>query len=112
MNDCLFCKISAGELGTEFVYEDDKLVVFNDINPKADLHLLITPKQHIVSLNDIDNSHNELVMHIIKTMQYIASKRKIKGYRTVINIGREGGQEIDHLHFHFLHGNLPTFGKG
>jgi histidine triad (HIT) family protein len=110
MDNCIFCKITAGELDTKFIYEDDQLVVFPDLHPKATTHLLVTPKQHITSLMAVTTEDAQLMAHIVCMLPKIAKLLGLKGFRTVINTGREGGQEIDHLHFHLLAGNLPKFG--
>ncbi len=112
MDDCIFCKIVAGTLNTKFIYEDEQVVVFADIHPKAKTHLLITCKKHIPSLNSINDNNEDigLMGHMIYVLPTIAKQLGIKGFRTIINTGREGGQEIDHLHFHLLAGDLPRFG--
>lgn len=109
MTDCIFCKITAGETNTKFIYEDDQIVVFPDLYPKAKTHLLITPKQHISSLMDVNMEDAQLMAHMLCMMPHIAKQLGIKGFRTIINTGKEGGQEIPHLHFHLLAGNLPKF---
>lgn len=109
MNDCIFCKIAAGEMDTRFVYEDEQVVVFPDLHPKATTHLLVTSKKHIPSLNQITDQDAKLMAHMIGTLPRVAKELGLKGFRTVINTGREGGQEIDHLHFHLLAGSLPKF---
>jgi len=109
MNDCIFCKIAAGEMDTKFIYEDEQVVVFPDLHPKATTHLLVTSKKHIPSLNAITDQDAKLMAHMIATLPRVAKELGLKGFRTVINTGREGGQEIDHLHFHLLAGTLPKF---
>ncbi len=109
MNDCIFCKIVSGDMDTRFIYEDEQVAVFPDIHPKATTHLLVTPKKHITSLNEITDQDSKLMAHMINVLPKIAHELGIKGFRTVINTGREGGQEIDHLHFHLLAGSLPKF---
>lgn len=104
MTDCIFCKIINGDFGTEFVFENDFAVVFNDINPKADTHLLVVPKIHVESLNELDDKNllGELLM-VVKT---VTKNMGIKSYRTVINTGKEAGQEVFHLHIHILAGRI------
>lgn len=102
MNDCIFCKIINGDLGTEFVYENEYAVVFKDINPKADTHLLVVPREHIPSLNELDDE--ELLGKLMMTVKAVTKKLGIKSYRTVINTGKEAGQEVFHLHIHILSG--------
>jgi histidine triad (HIT) family protein len=111
MSDCLFCKIVAGEIPSETVYEDDRLVVFRDINPKAEVHLLVIPRQHIASLNELNPEQDELVAHMLRVMPQLAKSQGLEnGFRTIINTGKEGGQIIFHLHMHLLGGkDLPGF---
>jgi histidine triad (HIT) family protein len=111
MSDCLFCKIAAGEIPAEMVYEDDKIVVFPDINPKAAVHLLVIPRQHIASLDDIGQQHDALIAHMMRKLPEIAAAQGLEhGFRSIINTGKGGGQEVFHLHIHLLGGNrLPGF---
>ena len=104
MTDCIFCKIIAGEFNTEFVYENEYAVVFKDINPKADIHLLVVPRNHIESLNELDDE--ELLGKLMMTVKETTKKLGIKSFRTVINTGKEAGQEVFHLHIHILSGNM------
>ncbi len=110
MNDCIFCKIVAGETNTKFIYEDEQVIVFPDLYPKAKTHLLVTSRKHIPSLNKITDEDTKLMGHMIKLLPEVARLLDIKSFRTIINTGRDSGQEIDHLHFHLLSGNLPKFG--
>lgn len=110
MNDCIFCKIVAGQMDTKFIYEDEQVVVFQDIRPKADTHILVTAKKHIPSLNAITDGDIKLMGHMIKVLPEVAKQLGIKSFRTIINTGKESGQEVDHLHFHLLSGHLPKFG--
>jgi len=98
--DCIFCKIANGEFNTEFVYETDKLVVFKDINPKAPIHLLVVPKLHVASLNELDDK--ELLGDLLMGVKEVTKKIGLKSYRTQINTGKEAGQEVFHLHIHVL----------
>ena len=111
MNDCIFCKIAAGEIPADIVYQDDKVVVFRDINPKARVHLLLIPREHISSLNELDPEHDALMAHSLRLLPKLAEDQDLDaGYRTIINTGRGGGQEVFHLHIHLLGGeNLPGF---
>lgn len=104
MTDCIFCKIINGDFGTEFVYENEFAVVFKDINPKADTHLLVVPKLHVESLNELNDKNllGELMMIVKKTTE----KLGINSYRTVINTGKDAGQEVFHLHIHILAGRI------
>lgn len=100
--DCLFCKIAAGEIPSAKVYEDDRVLVFKDINPVAPVHLLAIPKEHIQS---VDASNCELVGYIFTVIAKVAKEQGLtNGYRVVSNIGADGGQSVPHLHFHILGG--------
>jgi len=111
MSDCLFCKIIAGDIPSETVYEDERLVVFRDINPKAEVHLLVIPRQHIASLDEVTPEQDALVAHMLRVMPQLAKSQGLEdGFRTIINTGKEGGQIIFHLHMHLLGGkDLPGF---
>lgn len=98
--DCIFCKIIKGDFGTEFVYETEHTVVFNDINPKAPVHLLVCPKKHIPSLNELEDK--ELMAELLQTVKDVTKKIGLKAYKTQINTGKEAGQEVFHLHIHVL----------
>ena len=104
MSDCIFCKIINGDFGTEFVYENESVVVFKDINPKADTHLLVVPRVHVESLNELNNK--DLLGELMMTVKSTTEKLGIKSYRTVINTGKEVGQEVFHLHIHILAGRI------
>lgn len=112
MSDCIFCKIVAGELPADKVFEDDKVLVFKDINPQARVHLLVIPKQHIVSLDELDESHDLLMAHMMRLMPGLAKEQGLdEGFRVIINTGPGGGQIVFHLHLHLLGGGkLPGFG--
>lgn len=99
-NDCIFCKIINGDFGTEFVHENEHLVVFKDINPKAKHHLLVVPKTHVESLNELEDE--SLMSELIKGIKDVTKKLGIKSYRVQINTGKEEGQEVFHLHIHIL----------
>ncbi|WP_455198284.1 histidine triad nucleotide-binding protein [Kaarinaea lacus] len=111
MSDCLFCKILAGEIPSDKIYEDDKVYVFKDIYPKADVHLLMIPREHIASLNELDESHDEVMAHMIRLLPKLAKEQGLDtGFRTIINTGKGGGQEVFHLHLHLMGGShLPGF---
>ena len=111
MSDCLFCKIVAGEIPGDMVYEDDKVVAFKDINPKAEVHLLVIPRQHIASLNELTPEHDALVAHMMRVIPQLAKSQGLdEGFRTIINTGKGGGQIIFHLHMHLMGGkDLPGF---
>lgn len=105
--DCLFCRIVAGEIPAPRVHEDDRVIVIPDKFPKADVHLLVIPKAHIASLYDLDASHADLMGQILLLLPRLATEQGLKGFRTIVNTGREGGQEIFHLHVHLLGGRMP-----
>lgn len=98
--NCIFCKIINGDFGTEFVLENEHAVVFKDINPKAPVHLLVVPKVHVPSLNELDDKN--LLGELMMTVKEAAKKVGLKSYRTQINTGKEAGQEVFHLHIHIL----------
>jgi histidine triad (HIT) family protein len=104
MVDCIFCKIINKEIETVLVHEDEKFIAFNDINPIAPLHLLIIPKEHIDSINHLEEKNNELIGELFLTAQKIAKEQKVDqtGYRLVINVGKDAGQTVSHLHLHLL----------
>ncbi|MFH1656423.1 MAG: histidine triad nucleotide-binding protein [Candidatus Nealsonbacteria bacterium] len=102
MMDCIFCKIINKEIPAEIVYEDDNIIAFNDINPITDVHILIVPKKHIHSVNHIENEDKELIGELFLSAKKIAGQKGLKGYKIAVNVGREGGQIVDHLHLHLL----------
>lgn len=102
MENCIFCKIINNQLPAEFIYQDDLIAVFKDINPKANVHLLLIPKIHIKSLADIAIEHQTIITHAVYKIPEIAKQAGLAGFRTIINTGRDGGQVVDHLHFHIL----------
>jgi len=103
--DCIFCKIINKESPADIVYEDEKFIVFNDIKPSAPIHLLIVPKQHIASVNDLEDKHKELISDLFLLAKKIARQQKTAdGYKLTFHVGRKGGQLIDHLHLHLLGG--------
>ncbi|MDF1588234.1 MAG: histidine triad nucleotide-binding protein [Gammaproteobacteria bacterium] len=111
MTDCIFCKIIAGEIPSSNVYEDDKIFAFKDINPKASVHVLVIPKRHIDSLDHLDQSQQDLMGYMTLKLPEIARSQGLNnGFRTIINTGPDGGQEVGHLHFHILGGSkMPGF---
>ncbi len=98
--DCIFCKIINGDFNTEFVYESENTVVFKDINPKAPIHLLVCPKVHVPSLNELEDTN--LMSELLQTVKNVTKQIGLKSYRTQINTGKEAGQEVFHLHIHIL----------
>lgn len=111
MMDCIFCKIIAGDIPSSKVYEDDKIFVFKDINPKASVHLLVIPKQHIQSFSHLNADDADLMGYITVKLDDIAKQAGLEtGFRTIINTGPGGGQEVGHIHFHILGGSqMPGF---
>lgn len=105
--DCLFCNIIAGNLPATTLYEDDDVMVFHDIKPMAKVHFLIVPKLHVESLNSCDASHEPLLGKMLLLAPKLATELGLKGFKTLINTGREGGQEVFHIHVHVYGGGLP-----
>ena len=112
--DCLFCKIIKGEIPSAKVYEDDKVYAFRDIEPQAPVHILIIPKEHIVSANELAEENASVVGHIYAVAAKIAKEEGIAegGYRIVNNCGQDGGQTVKHLHFHMLGGRSLAWPPG
>jgi len=104
MTDCLFCKIAEGEVPSTKRYEDDNFFAFDDINPKAKIHILIIPKKHYGSISTLKNDDFSMVGKLIETAKELAEKEGIESFRLVFNNGADAGMEIDHLHLHFLGG--------
>jgi histidine triad (HIT) family protein len=112
MADCIFCKIVRGEIPCRKVFEDADMLAFHDINPWAPVHFLIIPKQHVVSLAEVDTSHQALLGKIFtKAGELARSQGLTDGFRTVVNSGRIGNQEVYHLHVHILGGPDPLGGS-
>jgi histidine triad (HIT) family protein len=103
---CVFCGIVAKSQPADVVYEDDDLIVFKDINPKAPLHVLLVPKQHLATVNDLEEQHTALMGKLFLTAKRLAAQWSIaqQGYRLTVHVGRGGGQIIDHIHMHLLSG--------
>ena len=105
MTDCLFCKIIAGEIPSDKVYEDEEVLAFRDIAPQAPTHILVIPKKHISGVSGINAENSKVVAHIFEIIAAIAEKEGLKdGYRVVSNCGKDAGQTVPHLHFHILGG--------
>ncbi len=103
MTDCIFCKLANGEIPTDMVYEDDKIAVFRDASPQAPVHMLMVPKIHIASLDDLGEEHADLAAHMLCTIKKVAAAEGLEnGYRCVINTGDDGQQTVKHLHIHIL----------
>ena len=108
--DCIFCEIVAGKVPSDIVYQDEEVIVFPDINPKAPTHLLIIPKKHIPSPAHLTEAESPLIGHMVNIANRLAKEKGMseRGYRLVVNCGEEAGQIVDHLHMHLLGGQkLP-----
>ncbi|MCG8489373.1 MAG: histidine triad nucleotide-binding protein [Candidatus Thiodiazotropha sp.] len=114
MSDCLFCKFVSGEISTQTVYEDDDVLAFRDINPQAPCHVLIIPKKHISTLNDLTEQDAELVGKLYLTAAKVAKQEGIDeaGYRTVMNCNEQAGQTVFHIHLHLLGGRRMSWPPG
>lgn len=114
MPDCLFCKVVSGEIPGKIVYQDDRLVAFRDINPQAPMHVLIVPRRHIASLNELQAGDDALVGEMIRRAAALAKQDGYaeRGYRTVLNCGAEAGQSVFHIHLHVLGGRGMAWPPG
>ena len=109
MSDCLFCKIAAGEIPSNKVYEDDLCYAFYDIAPQAPTHFLVVPKEHIGSVSQVTADNSAVVAHIFEVIAKLTKELGLESYRVVSNIGEQAGQSVPHLHFHVLGGEkLPV----
>ncbi|MBP5726869.1 MAG: histidine triad nucleotide-binding protein [Clostridia bacterium] len=105
MENCLFCKIMNGEIPSQKVYENDYVYAFRDINPQAPVHVLVIPKKHIASLDEVDNASDRELAECLRAIRLIASRENLgNGYRVVSNCGPDACQSVHHLHFHILGG--------
>ena len=111
---CFFCQIASGEILTEKLYEDDLVIAFNDLEPQAPVHILIIPKQHIESINDISSANSHAIARIFEVTGKLAKEKGLteNGYRIVSNCGEWGGQSVMHLHFHLLGGRSMKWPPG
>ena len=114
MPDCLFCKIVAGEISSTIVYQDDRIVAFNDITPRAPLHVLLIPRRHIATLNDLADTDDALVGDLIRRAAAIAEAHghAARGYRVLFNCNEDAGQSVFHLHLHLLAGRTFSWPPG
>ena len=102
--DCLFCKIAAGEIPSDRVFEDEAVIAFHDINPKAPTHVLAMPRRHLASVADLTDADADLLAALFGALRNVAEEAGLKSYRVISNIGAESGQSVFHLHFHLLGG--------
>ncbi|WP_195263267.1 histidine triad nucleotide-binding protein [Clostridium sp. 1001275B_160808_H3] len=102
--DCIFCKIINGEIPSKKIYEDEKVIAFHDISPEAPMHFLVIPKKHIQSVNELNEENSNIISHIFLVINKLVKELNIaeSGYRIVNNCGKDGGQTVDHIHFHVL----------
>ena len=113
MSDCIFCKIAEGEIPSEIVYQDDKIVVLKDASPQAPVHVFMVPRKHIASLDDLSEEDSELIAYMMQSIKKIAASQGLgNGYRVIINTGEEGQQTVKHLHIHILGGRKFTWPPG
>lgn len=104
--DCLFCRIAAGEIPSNKVYEDEQVLAFHDIAPKAPVHILVIPKTHIAGVREITAENSAVVAHIFEVIPQIAAAADLRDYRVISNNGEEAGQTVHHLHFHIMGGRV------
>ncbi|MGD9153266.1 MAG: histidine triad nucleotide-binding protein [Gammaproteobacteria bacterium] len=114
MTDCLFCKIAKGEIPANIIYQDDLVLAFDDIHPKAPVHKLIIPRKHIATLNDLETEDNDLIGHMTQIAKKLAKKFKVdkSGYRVLMNCNENAGQVVFHIHMHLLGGRTLTWPPG
>ena len=112
--NCIFCKISSGEIPSNKVYEDEEAIAFHDLTPQAPIHVLVIPREHLDSLNDTGKSDESLLGHLLHLVPKIANQLGVaeNGFRTVINTGVDGGQSVSHLHLHLLGGRILQWPPG
>ncbi|CAK7002715.1 MAG: Purine nucleoside phosphoramidase [Peptostreptococcus russellii] len=108
--DCIFCKLANGEIPTNMVYEDEKVAAFKDMSPVTPVHILVVPKKHYASLEDISYEEMDIIADIHRAIRKIADQEGFAkdGYRVINNCGKNGGQEVDHIHYHLLAGKPLT----
>lgn len=114
MAECLFCRIVAGEIPASVIYEDDRVIAFKDVNPQAPAHVLVIPRRHISSLNDLSPEDDALVGELVRRAGAIAQQQGHgdRGYRTVFNCNADAGQTVFHIHLHLLAGRRMTWPPG
>jgi histidine triad (HIT) family protein len=114
MDGCIFCRIAAKEIPASVVYEDDEMLAFDDINPKAPVHVLLIPREHFASLNELPKGREDLLGRILAKARAVAEAKGVgkSGYRIVLNTARDSGQDVFHIHFHVLGGRKMTWPPG
>jgi histidine triad (HIT) family protein len=110
--DCLFCRIAAGEIPADVVFENETVLVFRDINPKAPTHVLAIPRRHLDSVADLTDADGDLLAALFSAMRGVAEDAGLRGYRILSNVGPESGQSVFHLHFHLLGGRSMSWPPG
>lgn len=110
--DCLFCRIAAGEIPSDRVFEDETVIVFRDINPKAPTHVLAIPRRHLASAADLTDADGDLLAALFGALRQVAEQAGLEGYRILSNVGAESGQSVFHLHFHLLGGRFMAWPPG
>lgn len=112
MNDCLFCRIVAGEIPSERVLEDDEIIAFRDVNPVAPTHVLVIPRRHVRDMQSLTDADADLVAALFRGVRQVADAEGLRSYRIVSNTGAEAGQSVDHLHLHLLGGRPMAWPPG
>ncbi len=112
MEDCLFCKIAAGEIPSDCLYQDESVFAFKDIAPQAPVHFLVIPREHIDSAAAVGRENSGVVAHIFEIIAKLAREQGLEGFRVVSNVGESAGQTVRHLHFHVLSGRDMTWPPG
>ena len=114
MSDCIFCKIAAGQIKSDLVYEDDTVVAFRDINPQAPVHVQVIPRRHIENAAALTEADGDLIAHLFLVAAQVARDEGVQesGYRLVANVGAHGGQSVPHLHIHVLGGRAMAWPPG
>ena len=110
--DCVFCRIAAGEIPSDQVFQDKTLIVFRDINPRAPTHVLAIPRRHIASVADLTDADGDLLAALFSALRHVAEQAGLTGYRIVTNVGADSGQSVFHLHFHLLGGRSMGWPPG
>ena len=114
MKDCLFCKIAAREIPSEIVHESENVIAFRDIDPKAPTHILLIPREHLVSVAQVDEAHAAMLGELFRAAAHLAKAEGVdrSGWRVVTNVGEDAGQAVHHLHFHLLGGRPMSWPPG